>query len=173
MEGSNPSVRKDVQVQNDWLRSKPQGVAKATRARLALATSHESPAPSVRMRGKIILITTVLIVLISFVSAINVNNRLLDQHNEIVKDQKIFDLKKFNTYLIPDTKPSPIEELHQTWIKNKDKRQYRIQKEQEREQLEKELAKKSKRWVTIIGNDVYYGFDEEIYGSKEFYFYWK
>ena len=124
------------------------------------------------MMGKIILIITILIISASLISAINVN-QLLDQHNEIVKDQKILELKKFNTYLIPDDKLSPGEELQQTWAKNKDTRQYRIQKAEEKEQLEKELAKKSKRWVTIIGNDVYYGFDEEIHGSKEFYFYWR
>ncbi len=125
------------------------------------------------MKKIIISIIATIILLASLISAININNELLEQHNNILKSYTIFDSKELNTYLIPDNKISPEEELRQIWTKSRDLRQHRLQKAIEREELEKNLELKSKRWIAIIDNDVYYGFDEEIYGTKEFYFYWK
>jgi len=128
------------------------------------------------MRKIIVSIIIMCVLFASLISAINVNNKLLEQHNNILKSYTIFDFfdsKKFNTYLIPDTKLSPREELSQVWIKNKELRSYRLQREQEREQLEKDLAKKTKNWRAVIDDKAYFGFDEELYGTKEFYFYWE
>jgi len=120
------------------------------------------------MKKTIIPIITIIL-LTSSVSA----NSLLDQHNSILQSFTIFDSSQFKTYFIPDITPSGQDQLKQIWSETKELRNYRIQRAQEREQLEKELEKKSKRWVAIIGDDVYYGFDEEIYGAKEFYLYWE
>lgn len=121
----------------------------------------------------IISITIMVVLLASLISAINVNHKLMEQHNNLHKSFTIFHSEKFNTYLVPDKKITPEEELIQIWHKNKDIRHYRIQKMNEWEDFEKDLARKTKHWRAIIDDDMYLGFDEELYGKKEFYFYWK
>lgn len=122
--------------------------------------------------GKIYLFLIVAIILASSAYAANIN-QLIDQHNSILNSFTIFNSNQFNTYLIPDSVPSGHDEIRQIWTRTKELRNYRIQKANEREQLEDDLEEKTKNWLIIIEDDVYYGFDEEIFGTKKFYLYWE
>ena len=121
--------------------------------------------------GKIYLFFIAVIILASSAYAANIN-QLTDQHNKVLSSFTIFNSNQFNTYYVQDSTPSGHDQLIQIWSDTSDLRKYRILRDYDREQDLEALEEKTKNWHAVIEDDHFYGFDEELYGRKEFYLYW-